>query len=153
LFTEADKAPAIPSALQRRQEWLAAGEAALVCRQEARAAECFRKAGGIRAGIRLADPSAAKKQWPPAAARDLEAYRLVLKGRAEDEGREREDESSLPALALFLHGHALVAAGQKEAGRKRIEQAHLLPLGSGEVRFHLSRALVKRKHKEDARIE
>jgi predicted Zn-dependent protease len=150
LLLDAAKAPA-PEALQRRREWLAAGEAALLCRQEARAAECFRKAGGLRSLIRLGDLMAARKQWPQAAARYLEAYRLSLKGG--DEPRDREDDACLPALALFLHGHALVSAGQKDAGRKRIEQAHLLPLGSGEVRYHFSRALVKRRHKEEAQRE
>jgi predicted Zn-dependent protease len=153
LVADAGKEPPKPSPVQRRQEWLAAGEAAAKCRQEARAAECFAKAGGIRATIRSGDLLAQKKQWTKAAGRYQEAYRLGIKGRGPEEPREREDDDCLPALALFLHGHALQQAGQKEAGRKRIELAHLVPLGSGEVRSHLAKALLRRGHKEEAQRE
>jgi tetratricopeptide (TPR) repeat protein len=154
LMRDAGKeAPMAVTPEQRRQEWLAAGEAARLAKQLEKAAECFRKAGGARGEIHLGDLLAARKQWQEAAAHYRQGYRLALKETSFDERRGGEDADSLPALALFLHGDALVKAGQGEAGRKAIDQAHLLPLGSGEVRYYLAKALVKRHHREAAARE
>jgi hypothetical protein len=138
----------------RRREWLAAGEAARLCKQDALADECFRKAGGIRGGIRRADLLAAKKQWAAAAVRYLDAYRLGIKGPDPDEGGVTDDEfDSLPALALYLHGDALVNMGQAREGKQQMERAHLLPLGSGKARYHLARALMRRGLRDGASRE
>jgi tetratricopeptide (TPR) repeat protein len=137
----------------RQQGWFAAGEALLRCKQHKRAAECFAKGGGIRALIRWGDALAAKKEWAAAAERYLEAYKLGMKGLNPKEESDREDSSSLPVLALYLHGHAQVKAGKAEAGSKRIEQSHLLPLGSGEVRYHFAKALMRRGHRQGATRE
>ncbi len=138
----------------RRREWLAAGEAARLCKQDALADECFRKAGGIRGGIRRGDLLAAKKQWAAAAVCYLDAYHLGIKGPDADEGSKADDEfDSLAALALYLHGDARVNLGQARDGKQQMERAHLLPLGSGEARYYLARALLRRGHREAARRE
>ena len=153
LTADAAREPPLPVASFRREEWLAAGEAARRCKQTLQAIECFRKAGSARALLRWGDLLAEKKQWPQAAARYLDAFRLTTKTLPGDEAADREDAVSLPALALYLHGRALVHAGQTALGNKRIEQAHLLPLGSGEVRQAFARELLRRNHREDARRE
>jgi tetratricopeptide (TPR) repeat protein len=148
LVKDAGVEPATPNAVKRAEEWLAAGAAARWCKQERQAAECYRKAKTARALIAWGDLLANKKQWPQAAGRYLEAYRLAVKaGPAAD---PREDAECLPALALYLHGRALTRAGRTGEGEKRVAQAHLLPLGSGSVRYYLARALERRGEREAA---
>jgi hypothetical protein len=146
--------PAARATGLRRREWLAAGEAARLCKQDTLADECFQKAGGIRGGIRRGDLLAAKKQWAAAASRYLDAYQLGIKGPDADEGNKGDEEfDSLPALALYLHGDAQVKMGQARDGKEQMDRAHLLPLGSGEARYYLAKELMRRGHRESARRE
>jgi hypothetical protein len=135
------------------EQWRALGEAAVRAKQEAKAAECFRKSDTIAAAIRLGDLEAGHKRWARAAALYRLAYRLGIKHREAGRGRFEEGEEGRLELALFLHGHALVQAGQVAEGQRRMEQAHLLPLGDGEPRYDLMRALLRRGHTEAARRE
>jgi tetratricopeptide (TPR) repeat protein len=156
LFKATEKAfpPLLRTPGHQRREWLATGEAAKLCKQDDIAEECFRNAGGIRAGIGRGDLLAAKKQWAQAAVRYLEAYRLGIKGPdAKEAGKLTDDFDSLPALALYLHGDALVKAGRLREGKEKMERGHLLPLGSGEARYYLARALLRRGHRDGARRE
>jgi predicted Zn-dependent protease len=137
----------------QRRQWLAAGEAARLCKQDALAEKCFKNAGGIRAGIYRGDLLAAKKQWAAAAARYLEAYRLNRDPKEGPGAKTEEDYDSLPALALYLHGDALVKMGRQSEGKQLMERAHLLPLGSGDVRYYLAKALMRRGHRDAARRE
>jgi tetratricopeptide (TPR) repeat protein len=137
---------------QTPEQWRVLGDAAVRAKQEAKAAECFRKAGTVRASIRLGDLEAGHKRWTKAAELYRAAYRLGLK-QLEKERRRTDDGEGLPALALFLHGHALVQAGKQAEGNRLISQAHLLPLGDGEMRYELMRALVRRGHQRDGHCE
>jgi tetratricopeptide (TPR) repeat protein len=131
------------------EAWRVLGEVALSCKQPKQAADAFRQAGTTRAGIRLGDLLAQKKQWLPAAAQYHAAYKVGLKM-----GFSRGEEGEgVPALALYLSGHALTQAGRISEGRERIERAHLLPLGDGDMRFDLVRALRKRGHRDAERRE
>jgi hypothetical protein len=156
LFKATEKAipPLLRSPGHQRCEWLAAAEAARLCKQDDIADECCRKAGGIRAALGRGDLLAAKKQWAQAAERYLEAYRLGIKGPdARETGKSEEDFDSLPALALYLHGDALLKAGRAREGKEKIERAHLLPLGSSDARYYFARALLRRGHRDAARRE
>jgi tetratricopeptide (TPR) repeat protein len=135
------------------EHWRALAEAAARAKQEAKAAECFRKSGTPRAAIRLGDLEAGHKRWEKAAALYRDAYQLGLKRLEAERNRFEEGGEGLPALALFLHGHALVQAGKTAEGKKRIEQAHLLPLGDAEMRYELMRSLLRRGHREASRRE
>ena len=128
------------------------GEIALLCKQGDLAAEWFKAADSVRGLIRLGDLLADKKQWLPAAVQYEAAFR---KGTGPEgvQRREEEEGEGLPALALYLAGHALVEAGRVEEGKRRMEQAHLLPMGDVEMRFDLSRALSQRGHREAAARE
>lgn len=126
--------------------WLAAGEACAWAKQPKLAAECFRMANSARAWVRLGDLSTDAKDWAKAATYYHAAYKLALKS-------ESPSGEGLPCLALWLSGHALARAGQADEGQARMERAHLLPLGDGEMRFDFVRALRKRGHKEAARRE
>ncbi len=137
----------------RRNELLAEGEAARLCKQDTLADECFEKAGGIRAGIRRGDLRAAKKHWAAAADRYLEAFRLIKDPREGEGSKTEDDYDSLPALALYLYGDALVKSGRQREGKEQMERAHLLPLGSGDARYYLAKALLRRGHREAARRE
>jgi tetratricopeptide (TPR) repeat protein len=70
--------------------------------------------GDARAWLRLGDVAADGKRWKEAA----ERYR-----RAGEKDRSN-------ALPLYLHGRALVQAGQEKEGRRWMEVAEALPLGS-----------------------
>ncbi len=67
-------------------------------------------------------------------------------------GVTRHEEFS-SALATYLHGRALIAAGDKEAGKKLIEIAHWLPLGNEIIRAKLVEDLNKRDWPEMAQKE
>jgi tetratricopeptide (TPR) repeat protein len=132
---------------QETAHWIAAGDAAVRCGQESLAADCFRKAKALRGTLRLGDLEAKKGEWLKASILYLQAYKQGLKELTQDKigyGTARESE---PALALYLYGHALVNAGFERDGKRRMEQAHLLPLGSSDLRFHLMRELLKRNFK------
>ena len=138
---------------QVAEQWRMLGEAAVRAKQEARAIECFRKAGRVRGTLRLGDLEAGHKRWETAATLYRQAYRLAARQMETAKGRPEVDGESLPALALFLSGHALVRAGRPAEGNRQMEQAHLLPLGDGEMRGELMRALQRRGHREAARRE
>jgi tetratricopeptide (TPR) repeat protein len=139
----------IDKRLKSGEELRVLGEVAVACKRPDDAEHFFRAAGTCRAAIRLGDLLAQKKQWQQAAAQYQAAYKLGLKAKP---GRADEGEG-LPALALWLSGHALVQAGQAAEGKLRMERAHLLPLGDGEMRFELSRVLRRRGHREAAARE
>jgi tetratricopeptide (TPR) repeat protein len=130
---------------------LGLGEAALLCKQEALALECFTKSfvpGGL---LRVGDIKALQKKWSEAATAYRSAYQWAMKTPALRLHVVRDETALGPALPLFLHGHALVQAGQTAQGQRRMEQARLLPLGDGESRLELARALLARGHREEAR--
>jgi tetratricopeptide (TPR) repeat protein len=138
---------------QESAHWIAAGDAAVRCGQESLAADCFRKAKALRGTLRLGDMEAKKAEWLKASILYLQAYKQGLKELAQDKvgyGTWRESDA---ALALYLYGHALVNAGFERDGRRRMEQAHLLPLGNSELRFHLMRELSKRGFQQAAARE
>ncbi len=84
--------------------------------------------GGSTAWLRLGDLSAEKKRWKEAAERYKTAW--------------QKDRSA--ALPLYLHGHALVQAGEEKEGRRWMEVAQVLPLGSDEKRVALAAGLDER---------
>jgi predicted Zn-dependent protease len=84
--------------------------------------------GAAPAWQRLGDLSADNKRWKEAAERYKKAWE-----------KDRSD-----ALSLYLHGRALVQAGQEKEGRKWMEAAEVLPLGSEEKRYALAAGLAER---------
>jgi len=84
--------------------------------------------GDARAWLRLGDVSAESKRWKDAAERYKRAW--------------EKDRST--ALTLYLHGRALVQAGQDKEGRRWMDVAQILPLGSDEKRAALARGLDER---------
>src|SRR5262249_42733250 len=84
--------------------------------------------GNTNALLALGDLAASGKQWKEAAAR----YK-----RAGDKARGNR-------LPLYRHGHALVQAGQEKEGRRWMEAAELLPLGSDQKRSSLADGLIER---------
>lgn len=57
------------------------------------------------------------------------------------------------AVLLYLSGKALVAAGQEKEGRRRMELAHVLPLGNPQLRGRFLEELVTRGERVDMRVE
>ncbi|MFO0927910.1 MAG: hypothetical protein U0736_12860 [Gemmataceae bacterium] len=142
----------------RPDENEAVGEVAVLGKRPERARTFFRQAGSVRGLVRLGDLLAERKEWLPAAVQFEAAYRKAIQPdiftreermqlRGDDEGE------SVPALALYLWGHALKQAGRTAEGDALVERAHLLPLGDIEMRFDLSRALSTRKHDAAAQRE
>jgi predicted Zn-dependent protease len=84
--------------------------------------------GDARPWLALGDLSAEKKRWKDAAERYHRAWE-----------KDRSD-----ALPLYLHGRALVQAGQEKEGRRLIAMAEALPLGSEEKRTALAAGLAER---------
>jgi tetratricopeptide (TPR) repeat protein len=79
--------------------------------------EKWAAAGGDgRAWLRLGDAAAGNKRWKDAAERYKRAW-------------EKDRAAALP---LYLHGQALTRAGQEKDGRRWMEVAELLSLGSEE---------------------
>ena len=113
------------------------GEVALAAKMDERAIDFFQKAEGGAGWLRVGDLLAEKKQWAKAAA----AYR---KSSQSDRGNP---------LPIWLAGWSLKHAGQEEEGKKRIEQAHWMPLGAETIRHHFALDLLKRNHHEDSRRE
>jgi tetratricopeptide (TPR) repeat protein len=123
----------------------ALAEAALACKQETPALAALAKAGTAGALQRLGDALAAKKDWKGAAERYRQAWRAWEK---------QPGPRDLPhPLPLYLAGHALEKAGQKEEGKKRMEQAHWVLLGDEVARLELARELARRGHDEAAARE
>jgi hypothetical protein len=78
--------------------------------------------------MRLGDVAANAKRWKEAAERYKRAW-------------EKDRSSALP---LYLHGRALVQAGQEKEGRRWIAIAETLPLGGDERRYALADGLSER---------
>ncbi len=57
------------------------------------------------------------------------------------------------AVLLYLSGKALVAAGQEKEGKRRMELAHVVPLGNPQLRGRFLEELVNRGEKADMRVE
>lgn len=87
--------------------------------------------------IKLGDFFADRKQWEQA---------------AEQYGKAWEKDRKEP-LPLYLRGWALVQGGLEKEGRKLLDLAHWLPLGSEGQRFVFVEALARRGHSEAARRE
>jgi len=84
--------------------------------------------GDARPWLRLGDLAANNKRWKDAAERYKRAW-------------EKDRSNALP---LYLHGRALVQAGQEKEGRRWIEVAEALPLGSEDKRQVLADGLSER---------
>ncbi len=120
------------------EQWsLALAEAALAAGEEALGRDLLEKSASGGALVKLGDLDADKKRWEAAAAH----YRRA------------RDASPRDPLPLFLWGRALVLAGQKDEGGRRMEQAHWLPLGNEEARLDFSKALARRGLAEACRRE
>ncbi len=130
---------------------LGLGEAALLCKQEVLALDCFSKALLPGALLRVGDVKSRQKKWSEAATAYRSAYQWALKTPALRLRVVRDETALGPALPLYLHGHALVQAGRSAEGQRYIERARLLPLGDGEARLDLAKALLARGHREEAR--
>jgi tetratricopeptide (TPR) repeat protein len=135
--------------LDVKKVWLAVGEAAVACKQGEQARRCFEKAGSATGQLRLGELLAEKERWAQAAECFERAYRQVVRQVAAGE----EEAGCTPELALYLHGWALAKAGKSAEGKRRMEQAHWLPLGSGPARHAFARALAQRGHPAAARRE
>lgn len=57
------------------------------------------------------------------------------------------------AVLLYLSGKALVAARNEKEGKRRMELAHTVPLGSPQLRGRFLEELVSRGEKDDMRVE
>jgi tetratricopeptide (TPR) repeat protein len=124
--------------------WAALGEMAVWCKQEKLATDCFAK-GGVPGMVRIGDLLMQKKQYASAAEQYEKAYRAALKLEV---GWKAEGDEAIPALSMCLWGKALVAAGKTAAGKAKMSQAHLLPLGDEEMRHGLLKGLRKRGDRE-----
>jgi tetratricopeptide (TPR) repeat protein len=103
--------------------------------------------------LRLGDLLAAKKQWAKAAERYLKAWEDRVSPGTERGKRTQSQSDGEPfyhSLPLFLAGDALVNAGQKQEGRKLIEQAHRIPFASAVARKDFLNDLSRRGHREAA---
>jgi tetratricopeptide (TPR) repeat protein len=118
--------------------YLALAEVATAAGLEPLALRCWEQAPSHPTNLtRRGDLLAAKAKWDEAA----NLYRRAWEAAPEQ------------PLSLYLAGRAQLRAGQEDAGRKLIEQAHLLPLGDDEVRIEFAQALSRRGEREDARRE
>jgi tetratricopeptide (TPR) repeat protein len=121
-----------------RVQWpLALAETALIAKDEPLARSLLEKAGSAEALIRLGDLDAEQKQWDKAADHYSQAWKKEPKN----------------PLAYYLNGWALKQAGQEKEGKKRMEQAHWMPLGDGAARFAFLRSLLERGQHEAAAHE
>jgi hypothetical protein len=135
-------------------ERLALAEVAMEAGLDDLAVSLLEKADSRDALLRLGDVLAAKKKWNKAAQRYRQAWRKKKTKPAEQLPLPVEpDEEGYDPLPLFLAGDALVRAGREAEGKKRIEQAHWLPLADVSARHQFVRALAERGHREAARRE
>jgi Flp pilus assembly protein TadD len=81
-----------------------------------------------RPWLRLGDVAAGNKRWKQAAERYKKSW-------------ERDRSNALP---LYLHGRALVRAGQEKEGRRWMEVAQTLPLGSEDHLCNFAGSLAER---------
>jgi tetratricopeptide (TPR) repeat protein len=128
----------VQSAEHPDRYYVALAEAAQACGDEALALRCLEQAPSDPGSLaRRGDLLAAKEKWAEAAS---------LYERAWEAAPERP-------LTLYLAGRALVRSGKEKEGQALIDQAHLLPLGDGDVRMEFAQALSRRGEKDDARQE
>ncbi len=120
------------------RHYLALAEAAVAPGLETLAVRCWDQLPAHPTSLlRRGDLLAAKAKWEDAAS----LYRRAWEAAAEQ------------PLPLYLAGQALIRAGKEEAGRKLIEQAHLLPLGEEDIRLDFAEALSRRGEHDAARHE
>jgi Flp pilus assembly protein TadD len=77
-------------------------------------------------------------------------------GRHADAARRLEQAWRLHpnnGLLLYLSGKAMAAAGDAAEGKRRMELAHVLPLGQPQLRGRFLEELVARGEKDDMRVE
>lgn len=130
--------------------WWGLGEAAAGCGKVEQAESCLRQSTAPYALVRWGDLAAGGKRWAEAARRYRAAFRRAA-GTTVPPKRFGEDAKDFVcALALYLHGHALVQDGRAGEGKKRIEQAHGLLLADGPQNWALAKALTARGHREAA---
>jgi tetratricopeptide (TPR) repeat protein len=139
----------VMNSVDRARVWLAAGEAAVLCKQDEQARRCFEKAGNATGQLRLGELLADRKKWAQAA----ECFRLAYQRAVKKQSAGTEEAGCTPELALYLHGWALVKSGKLAAGKKRMEESRWLPLGNGLARHTFARALAQRGHLRAARRE
>ena len=94
-------------------------------------------ANNIWAFVRLGDLHAETESWSAAATAYEEAF-------------QRGPRHSIRPLALYLHGHALVQAGQQKTGKRQMQLATLLPLAASQ-RSVLAQGIQQRGHLAEAR--
>ena len=116
---------------------LALAEVARAAKLHDRALALFMKAGKYEGLLGAGDLHAELKQWEKAAETYHKAWSF--------------DRAN--PLPLWLSGWALTHAGKKADGKKRMEQAHWIPLGSEDVRNTFALELAKRRHFEASRLE
>ncbi|HEV3237525.1 MAG TPA: hypothetical protein VGZ25_11085 [Gemmataceae bacterium] len=121
--------------------YLAVSESAQAAGQDALREQYLEKALAVGKTpallLRQGDLFAEKKQWDKAA----QAY------------KQSWDEDNLQQLPLFLHGWALIQAGNDKEGRHFIELSHWLPLGNGFGRNIFAFELNKRGHLDESKRE
>jgi predicted Zn-dependent protease len=98
---------------------------------------CAAEATNPQAFMKLGDHHAAQETWEKAA----DAYR---RGAEKHRGN---------AVLAYLYGWALTKDGHADEGKKQIELAHMIPLGSPERRFDFMQELLRRDFADDARRE
>jgi hypothetical protein len=89
----------------------------------------------------LADLCAADKDWPEAA----RWYRRAWEG-----GTGPLAPAARNPWPFYLHGRALIQAGQEKEGRRCMELAPWLALGDEELRFHFAQQLARTGQREAA---
>ncbi len=113
--------------------WQALALATVACRQEDLARQCLDKAGTTDALLLQGDLLACAKKWDEA----TQLYARVW-------------EKDRSPLALYLSGKAMVRAGQRQEGKRRMELARLLPLGNESARQAFALGLATRGDRSGA---
>lgn len=125
-------------------------EAAAGCKQVAQAEALLRGSKLPYALVRWGDLAAGEKNWAEAARRYWAAFQRAARVTPPPARVGEDAKDFVCALALYLHGHALIQAGQRGDGQRRVEQAHGLLLADGPQNWALAKALTGREHKEAA---
>lgn len=117
-----------------------ASAVALMAAGDERGAETYLKIAAeesFAVKIRYADFLAERKRWTEA----VSWYEKAAQQNPAD------------PLPRFLFGWSMQQDGQKESGKKAIDQSHILPLGSEQARAEFANQLAKRGFDDDARRE
>jgi tetratricopeptide (TPR) repeat protein len=136
---EAQKELASLKREERSERLIAFAEVALIAGLEALGRSLLEKGDTHESWVRLGDLLAGKQEWMRAA----ECYHRSWLA----------PENGIDPLSLYLEGDALVKAGRLREGKRRIEQAHLAPLGETGFRYGLFDRLGERAHRKAARRE